>query len=222
MIPFRKHFITGLAVVLPLVLTLVIIQYLFKAADSWIAGPIYSVLPFRVDKNIAVFSIKVLILIALLLAIYLVGWATQILIVKQILKFGEDLLDRVPMVNRVYSTMKEMATAFMGDRKDLFRTAVLIEYPRKGIYSIAFVTGTSHRRISEKMAKDFVSVFVPTTPNPTSGMLLFVPREEIVELAMTVEEAIKLVISGGTVASITHVQAKIPPPGSADNPATTR
>ena len=197
---FRNYFLTGIAVVLPLVLTVLVFHYMWNLADYAIVDPLYRIFPFDVDRRLAVLVIKTLILLLVLVVICLVGFATNLIIIKQAFKLGEGILARVPMVNRVYSVIKDISSTVFaqGKQRELFRSAILIEYPRKGLYSIAFITKASHPVLSEISGKDLVSVFLPTTPNPTSGVLLFLPREELVELPLSIEEAIKLVISAGT------------------------
>jgi uncharacterized membrane protein len=149
------------------------------------------------DKHIAIFTIKILILVIVFLFICLIGLGTEIFVVKSFFNFVESMVKRVPMVNRIYGTIKEIFSAFVGQEREIFRSAVLIEYPRKGLYSIAFITRTSHPKLKKTIEQDLVSVFLPTTPNPTSGLLLFLPKNEAIALPFSVEEAIKMVVSGG-------------------------
>ncbi|MCK4423897.1 MAG: DUF502 domain-containing protein, partial [Candidatus Omnitrophica bacterium] len=131
--------------------------------------------------------------------VVVVGFMTRMIVVRKMISYGEDLLYRLPFVNKVYSTIRQISRAFLGSRKNVFQKAVMLEYPRKGIYSIGFLTGQSSGEIQVKIKSTVFNVFVPTTPNPTSGVFLIVPEKELIVLEMTVEEAIKLVISGGAV-----------------------
>jgi uncharacterized membrane protein len=169
--------------------------------------PLYRAMPFDVDKSTAIVLIKLCIGVLVFGFIWLIGLGTELFFIRSIFRLGEKILDRVPMVNRIYSTFRDVMQAFMGSQRELFRSAVLIEYPRKGIHSVGFITKSSHPELSKMVNKDLTSVFVPTTPNPTSGVLLFVPKDEMIPLPLTVEEAIKLVISAG---ALTGKQAQIP------------
>jgi len=197
---YRKNFFTGIAVLLPAALTVLLFQNLWNVMDSLIVNPLYRALPVEFDKRLFVFLVKSAILVCLFALVCLAGWATNLLIVRQVIKLGEGILARVPIIYRVYSTLKDISTTVLGkdDKSDMFRSAVLIEYPRKGVYSIAFVTKADHPVLSQASGKSLMSVFLPTTPNPTSGVLLFLPREEVHEINFSVEEAVKLVISAGT------------------------
>jgi uncharacterized membrane protein len=109
------------------------------------------------------------------------------------------LIGRVPFVNSVYKTVKQVVETFSSNRDDVFQTTVLFEYPRKGMYTIGFMTSTSKGEVQEKTQGNMVNVFLPTTPNPTSGFLLIIPREDVVFLDMSVSDGIKMIISGGVV-----------------------
>ncbi len=214
MIRFRQYFLTGIAVILPLALTVLVFRYIWNILVSTVVNPVYNVFPFELDKRIAIFIIKGLILIFVVLAVSGIGYMANWILVRKFIQIGESLVSRVPMVNRVYSVLKEISLVFFGKgkQKDLFRSAVLIEYPRKGLYSIAFVTRKSHPVISQKVNQELLSVFLPTTPNPTSGVLLFVPKQDIVDLPISIEDAVKLVISGGSLVS--NGYSANPPAGS--------
>jgi len=197
----RKNFLTGLVVLLPLVLTALVFQYAFLITDDLVVGPLYKALPFDVDRTTVMVLIKVLIAVLVVCFICLIGLGTQIFILRSLFRRVERLLTRVPMVNRIYTTIRDMINVFARQNRELFRSVVLIQYPRVGVYSIAFVTRTSHRELERVTGKELVSVFLPTTPNPTSGLLMFIPKDEVQPLPFTVEEAIKLIISGGALSS---------------------
>ena len=118
---------------------------------------------------------------------------------RRLLTLGERIVERIPLVRSLYSGVKKAAETILSDSGDSFRKVLLIEYPRKGIWSIAFQTGEPLGEVQQKTAAEVVTVFVPTTPNPTSGFIVLVPRTEIVELDMSVEEGLRLVISLGVV-----------------------
>ena len=132
----------------------------------------------------------------------IVGWVGKGILGRTFLRIGENLVDRTPIVRSVYGGIKQIAETVLSSRDSSFDKACLIEYPRKGIWAIAFVASDSKGEIAEKnpsKKNQLVSVFIPTTPNPTSGFLLFIPKSDITYLDMTIEEAAKLVISAGLV-----------------------
>lgn len=118
---------------------------------------------------------------------------------RKLIELGEWILSTIPIVNKVYRAIQQIAAVFISEKREAFSKAVLFEYPRKGIYSIGFVTRDAGGEVKEKLDKEMVSLFLPTTPNPTSGFLLFVPKDEIIVLDMPIEESLKLIISGGAV-----------------------
>lgn len=202
----RQNFFTGIAVLLPIILTYFVFQYLWGIADSILVDPVYSLLenffPVETNRTVTIFLIKTVILMVTVGMICVLGLTAELILVKQLIRFGESVVLKVPMVNKVYSVLKEISATFFGKhQKDMFRQAVLLEYPRKGLWSVAFITKTDHLIIREASGQNLVSVFVPTTPNPTSGVLIFVQREELIDLPYTIEDAIKLVISAGTLSS---------------------
>ena len=129
----------------------------------------------------------------------MIGWTAKILVVNRFFSLGEKTLIKVPLVGRIYNAVKQISSAFLGHGKTIFKQVVLVEYPRKGIYSLGFTTGVSKGEIKDAMRRSCVNVFLPTTPNPTSGFFLVIPKEEIRFMKMSVEEGMKLVVSGGSV-----------------------
>ena len=129
----------------------------------------------------------------------MVGALTAGLVGRWIIHFGERIMARMPVVNNVYSAIKQIFETVLAKQSRAFREAVLVEYPRRGLWAIGFITGSTEGEVQNVTEEETVNVFVPTTPNPTSGFLLFIPRTDTVRLDMTVEEAIKMVISGGIV-----------------------
>jgi len=130
----------------------------------------------------------------------LMGALAKNFFAAKLIGFGEGLLDRLPIVRSLYNGIKQIAETVLVQSKTSFKKACLIEYPRKGLYAIAFISTSARGEVLTKSGRDdLLSVFLPTTPNPTSGFLLFVPREDVVELDMTIEEAAKLIISAGLV-----------------------
>lgn len=197
----RNYFITGVAIIFPLAITMIIIRFLVIKINSYILNPMVQYL--NLNPYLTRHSIYIAKVLAFFLAIFmisLVGWAANIIFLRRLFGFGEKIFLKVPMIGKIYSVTKEIGSAFLGQGKAFFKKVVLIEYPRKGVYSIAFSTGEGRGEIKNVAGKELINVFVPTTPNPTSGIFLLVPKEEIKFLDMSVEEGLKIVVSSGTIA----------------------
>ena len=190
----KGYFITGLLVLFPFVLTVFIITWLFTKVDSLLKGVIGNFL-----EKIGLLSFPGVGVISVILIIMIAGIIARNYFGKKLLKLGDTIVTKIPLINRIYAAIQQISKAFFSEKREVFKKAVLIEYPRKGIYSIVFFTQDTRGEIQEKLPSDVVSVFLPTTPNPTSGFLLFVPKTDIIDLSMSVEEALKLVISGGAI-----------------------
>ena len=195
----RGNFLAGLIVIAPIGFTMWIINSII----GWIDGWVLPLIPYNYHfaEYIGI-NLKGLGVIFFLVFTVLVGWVAKGILGRTFLRVGENLVDRTPIVRSVYSGIKQIAETVLSSRDSSFEKACLIEYPRKGIWAIAFVASDSRGEIAEKnpdKKNQLVSVFIPTTPNPTSGFLLFIPKSDIKYLDMTIEEAAKLVISAGLV-----------------------
>ena len=195
----RGNFLAGLIVIAPIGFTMWIINSII----GWIDGWVLPLIPYNYHfaEYIGI-NLKGLGVIFFLVFTVLVGWVAKGILGRTFLRVGENLVDRTPIVRSVYSGIKQIAETVLSSRDSSFEKACLIEYPRKGIWAIAFVASDSRGEIAEKnpdKENQLVSVFIPTTPNPTSGFLLFIPKSDIKYLDMTIEEAAKLVISAGLV-----------------------
>ncbi len=196
----RNNFLAGVAIIFPLAITIVIIRYLVIKINSWILNPVMELLNLSPSLTYyGVFIAKTLAFLIVIFLISLIGWAASIIFLRRLFSSGEKLFRKIPMVGKIYSVIKEIGSAFLGLEKAFFKRVVLIEYPRKGLYSIAFITRERQDKIKNATGKELVGVFVPTTPNPTSGIFLLVPKEEVKFLEMSVEEGLKLVVSSGTI-----------------------
>lgn len=193
----RTDFLTGLVVVLPLFLTASIVVWFVGFVDD----KVVPLIPRAYDpENIFGRNIFGFGLLLFVLFTTMVGALAKNLIGRQILQFGEQVLGRMPIIRPIYNGLKQIAETLFTQTGSTFQQACLIEYPRKGTWSVAFMTTRVHREIVERTGgQDMVSVFVPMTPNPTSGFLRFVPRAEVVPLDMSLEDATKLIISAGLV-----------------------
>ena len=194
---FRRFFLTGLLVTAPIIITIYVTWLVITFIDVKVA----SLLPEYLDFRKALpFQIPGLGLLIVIFVITLIGAITPGLIGRNLLKLGEMILFKTPVIRTVYSSIKQIMETVMSTNSKSFKEVVLVEYPRKDIWVIAFVTSSVEGEIDNKIKKsDLVSIFVPTTPNPTSGFLLFVAKEDLIYLDMPVEQAVKLVISGGIV-----------------------
>lgn len=201
----RTYFLAGLLVLIPLVLTIFIIWKLFIAIDGLLSGFINNMLE-RI--GIPVTSIG-LGFISVVLLIFLTGMIAKNYFGRKVIRIGEDIVTKIPLMNRIYLAIKQISNAFFSEKREVLKKAVLIEYPRKGIYSIGFFTQDTKGEVQDRLQQDVVSIFLPTTPNPTSGFLLFVPKTEVAELDMTIEEALKLVISGGAIVPTSTYKGKV-------------
>ena len=193
----RTNFLTGLVVVLPMFMTAYIVWWFVGFVDD----KVVPLIPRRYDpENIFGRNIFGFGLLLFVTFTTLVGALAKNLIGRSILQFGETILSRTPIVRPIYNGLKQIAETLFTQSGNTFQQACLVEYPRKGAWSVAFMSSRVHREILERTGEpDLVSVFVPMTPNPTTGFLRFVPRSDIVPLDMSLEDAAKLIISGGLV-----------------------
>jgi uncharacterized membrane protein len=190
----RGYFFAGILVTGPILLTLYLTWLFIDAID----GAVRWLLPDRYNPA-TYLHIPGLGLIIGIIALTLIGAATANYVGRLFLRLSERILARMPVIRGVYGAMKQIFTTVLAKQSNTFREAVLVEFPRKGMWTIAFITARVEGEVSDLTFPDAVSVYVPTTPNPTSGYLVFVPRSDVVVLSMTVEEAIKMVISTGIV-----------------------
>ena len=189
----RSWFFTGLVVTAPVLLTI----YITWSAIEIIDGQVANLLPhFAETAYSEIPGIGLLIGFAL---ITLIGALAAGFIGRWLISFGESLLNRMPVVRSIYGATKQILETVVSAQSDAFREAVLVEYPRKELWVIGFVTGNTKGEVDTLIDHDMVNVFIPTTPNPTSGFLLFCPKKEVIFLEMEVEEAVKMVVSGGIV-----------------------
>ncbi len=194
----KNNFLTGLVVTLPVFLTIVFLSFLVKIINENILAPMVKFLGWDFYNPYWIYLAKGTGFLIIVLIIILIGLATRLILVRRFFGFWEKILLYVPMIGKVYMTIKEISRAFLGQGKHVFEKVVLVEYPRKGIYSLGFITTKACREIRDKIKTDLVYVFLPTTPNPTNGFFLVVPRNELVPLEMSVADGFKLVVSGGT------------------------
>ncbi|RFC63181.1 DUF502 domain-containing protein [Fulvimarina endophytica] len=195
----RNYFLTGFIVCAPLAITVWITWSFMQWTDSWVKP--YIPTRFLPDSYLP-FAIPGFGLLVALILITIIGFLTANFIGRTIFGWGENLLGRMPLVRTVYTALKQIFETVLADRSSSFKTAGLMEYPRKGVWSIVLIATTAKGEIARVLSDqgdEMLAVFMPPTPNPTSGFLMFVPKEDVRILSMSIEAALKLVVSAGLV-----------------------
>ena len=187
----RNYFITGIVVLVPIGITLYLTKFFISVSSKLI--------PYNLNpNNYLPFAIPGLEILLSVFFITIIGGISLSFIGKRILKFVNDLFKRIPILRTIYSAIGQMTESFAPNNNNNKKSVVLIQYPRKGSWAVGFATKDNKGEISKKTNTDLVNVFVPTTPNPTSGFLLMFPKDEVIYLDMTFEEASKFIVSAGT------------------------
>jgi uncharacterized membrane protein len=191
----RKYFITGLLILVPLAITLWVLNLIIGTMDQSLL-----LLPEK-WRPAAVFGFNIpgLGTILTLLIIFVTGVATRNFIGKKVVQAWELILRRIPVVSSIYSSVKQVSDTLFSSSGNAFRKALLVQYPRQGAWTIAFLTGVPGGDVKNHLHGDYISIYVPTTPNPTSGFFLMIPRADAIELDMNVDEALKYIVSMGVV-----------------------
>lgn len=188
----RKSFFAGLVVVVPLAASVVILLALF----NWVTD---FLLPRSLLGHTNAFLYRIIALAVFVFLVTAIGWVTRLVVGRRIVTLAEQAVARVPLLNRIYGFVKNVSNTMFSGKKSAFERVVLVEFPRPGVYSIGFVTNETQGEAQALTQETVVNVFVPTTPNPTSGFLILVPRKQIIEMKMSVADGMKMVISGGAV-----------------------
>ena len=192
----KKYFITGLLIWIPLAITFMVL--------AWIVGTLDAILLWLPTEHqpsrYIGFNIPGVGVVASLLIIFFTGLIAANVLGQKLVRLWEALLSRIPVVKSIYYSVKQVSDTLFSSSGQAFRKALLVQYPRKGVWTIAFLTGQPGGNAAEHLRGDYVSVYVPTTPNPTSGFFLMMRRSEVVELDMSVDDALKYIISMGVVA----------------------
>ncbi len=192
----RAYFFAGILVTAPIAITF----YLALLFINFVDAKITPLIPAQYNPETYLpFALPGLGLAVLFLGLTFVGMLMASFLGRLFTRISEGLLNRMPVVRSIYNAVKQILETVLAQQSNAFREAVLVEYPRRGIWAIAFITGRTEGEVQNITEDDCTNIFLPTTPNPTSGFLLFVPREDLIPLNMSVEEAIKMVISGGIV-----------------------
>jgi uncharacterized membrane protein len=190
---FKKYFITGLLIWVPLVITIWVLGLVINTLESVV--PIF--LSPQALFGIDIPGFRVLVVLAVLLS---TGVFAANFLGRNILRWSEKLLGRIPLVRSIYHSVKQVSDTLLAPNGQAFRQAVLVQYPRQGCWTIALLTGSPSGEVAEHLQTEHVSVYVPTTPNPTSGFFLMMPRSEVIPLNMSVDAALKYIVSMGVVA----------------------
>ena len=202
----RKYFITGLLILVPLAITVWVLNLVIGTLDQSLL-----LVPARFrPQSLFGFDIPGLGTILTILIVFLTGLLTNNLVGNYVVKLWERLLQRIPIVNSLYSSVKQVSDTLFSSSGNAFRKAVLVPYPHQNSWTIAFLTGVPGGDAAKHLVGDYVSVYVPTTPNPTSGFFLMMKRSDVVELDMSVDAALKYIVSMGVVAPAEVVAAAAP------------
>ena len=190
LVKIRNYFITGVVVLIPIGITAYLTLFLINISSK--------ILPKEINPNHYLpYNIPGLEILISIFLITIIGWLSLSFLGRRLLKLFEDILKKIPILRTIYSAITQMTETFTkGDKSN--KNVVLVEYPRKGCWAVGFATKENSGEISNKTKKNLINVFVPTTPNPTSGFLLMFAKEEIIYLDMTFEEASKFIVSAGT------------------------
>jgi uncharacterized membrane protein len=186
----RRYFLVGIVVLAPVGLTVFVLRWLFESLDSILGTPLRDYLGFRIP------GLGFVLLIAVVLV---VGWIVHRAVGRRLLHWWNEALVRFPLTGRIYNAVSQIVQSMIGERRKLFRRTVLIPYPTDGVWAIAFVTNETAELMSQIVREPCVTVFVPSTPNPTTGFMLVVPRTRVLDTDISVEDAMKLILSGGAV-----------------------
>lgn len=186
----RNYFITGTIIIFPLFGTVYVLVLLFRTLDGILGGLI---------RRYAGISVPGLGLVATLALVLLTGLVGTNFIGRRFIAAGERILERIPIARSVYVTLKQVIDSFVSHDRNAFKQVVLVEYPRKGVYSVGFLTGAAREEAQITGGQKMLNVFLPSTPNPTTGWLVLVPEDQIVPVDLSVEDGLKLVISAGMV-----------------------
>jgi uncharacterized membrane protein len=211
---WRSSFFTGLLIVLPGVITLAVVKWFFGTVSSFTDALLFFLPHFLDPKAIflngesgVMFWYWSLLALAVGVSIVsVVGGMTRYYIGKQIIAWADGAMLRVPVLNKIYGTIKQVDEAFTSGKKSSFKTVVLVEYPREGIYSVGFITSERADEVEQKTGKKCVCIFIPTTPIPTGGFLIIVPEDKVIKLDMSVADGFKYIISVGALASDSAAQ----------------
>lgn len=194
---FRRYLLAGLVVWLPILVTIGVLRFIIDLLDNTLALIPNGYQPERLlGLHIPGFGVILSLVLLLVTGVFATNFFGQ-----RLVSWGESVLAKIPLVRSIYNVVKQVINTVLSSNGDAFRKVILIEYPRKGLWSVAFLTGTATEEINTQTGEELISVFIPTTPNPTSGFLMMIPKKDAIELNMSIDEALKFVISLGVMQS---------------------
>ncbi len=205
----RGYFLAGILVTAPIAITIYLTYIFFNFIDTTVR----KILPLDLlPEHYQPYALPGVGIISAIVFFILVGWFARNFFGRLLLRISDYVMHRMPIVSKLYAAVKQIIETIMASQSQAFRDVVLLEYPRKGCWCVGFLTGTTHGEVQDITAAETANVFVPTTPNPTSGFLLFVPKSDLKYLDMTVEEGVKLVVSAGIITpeTVRHKAVKKP------------
>jgi uncharacterized membrane protein len=204
----KKYFITGLLIWVPLAITVWVLHLIVSTMDQSLRFIPAALRPESLF-GVAVPGIGAILT---LVVVFVTGLLTANIIGQRLLRFWESVLARIPIVKSIYYSVKQVSDTLFSSSGEAFRKALLVQYPRQGSWTVAFMTGQPGGDAAKHLEGDYVSVYVPTTPNPTSGFFLMMPRDDVIELDISVDEALKYIISMGVVTPVTPAAKPLPQP----------
>ena len=191
----RKYLVAGLLVWLPLVATIFVVRFAIRLIDR----SLLLIPPHLRPENLVGFEIPGLGIIVTLILLFVTGLLVANFFGKKLVAAWESILSRIPLVRSIYGAVKQITSSLFADASQSFREVVLVEYPRRGLWMLAFVTGDTPKKFQQKVGQKLMNIYVPTTPNPTSGFYLMVPPEDVKRLDIPVEVGLKMILSAGVV-----------------------
>lgn len=191
----RKYLVAGLLIWVPVVVTFLLVRFVIDLIDQTL---VFLPSKWR-PENLIGYEIPGLGLVLTFILMLITGMIVANLFGRRVVSFWEGLLSRIPLVSTIYSSVKQVTSTLFSDSSQSFREVVLVEYPRKGTWMLAFVTGDSPKQFQREIGKKAINLFVPTTPNPTSGFYLIVPTEDVIHLNIPVEVGLKMILSAGVI-----------------------
>lgn len=196
----KANLLAGLLVFSPVFLTIWLLWKLFLLVDGFLNGTVRLLLAGILNLGFfRTHAIPGLGFVAIILMLFVTGFVVRNFAGRTIMDATNRIMTRIPLANKIYSALDQIAQAFLSGKREVFKKAVLVEFPRKGMYSIAFYTQDTRGPVQDALPTDVISLFLPTTPNPTTGYLIFVPKSDVIPLDLSIEEALKLIISGGAI-----------------------
>ncbi len=205
----RNLLIAGIVVIVPIWVTFLLLRFLINVLNGIFSPAVVRGFAYFGYTGVDIPRVLVIALgvLATAVALFLVGLVTTNLVGRQLIALGEKVLCRLPIVRTIYGGAKQLLEAVTRGKDEKFERVVLVEYPRREMYVLGFVTSETRGEVENAVQQDVVKIYIPTTPNPTSGMLIFVPRKDVLPLTMSIEDGIKLVVSGGMVTP--HYKAQL-------------